>query len=138
MQWCADPNAGFTAGDPWLPLAEDFATVNVAAQRDHAGSMLSLYCRLIQLRRGEPALEVGRIEPVEAEGDLLAYVRRARSGEDEFLVALNLGPREQVLRLPPQAAHGVVALSTRLDRGGETIDVELYLRPDEGLIVRLG
>ena len=138
MQWCADPNAGFTTGDPWLPLAEDFATVNVAAQRDSPGSMLSLYCRLIQLRRGEPALEVGRIEPVEAEGDLLAYVRRARSGEDEFLVALNLGSREQVLRLPPQAAHGTIALSTQLDRGGEAIDVELYLRPDEGLVVRLG
>ncbi len=43
MQWDATPNAGFTTGGPWLPVAEDYATVNVATQRDDPRSMLSLY-----------------------------------------------------------------------------------------------
>ena len=33
MQWSAAPQAGFSTAEPWLPLAEDFAQVNVAAQR---------------------------------------------------------------------------------------------------------
>jgi alpha-glucosidase len=136
MQWSAAPNAGFTTGDPWLPVAHDFAKVNVEAQRDRPDSMLSLYARLIALRRGEPALEVGRLEPVEAEGDVLAYVRRARGDESSFLVALNLGGRPHRLAWSsPQG--GAVALSTHLDRGGEPVAGELQLRPHEGVIVRL-
>ncbi|HUP31161.1 MAG TPA: alpha-amylase family glycosyl hydrolase, partial [Usitatibacter sp.] len=134
MQWSDAPNAGFTRGEPWLPVAEDFARVNVEAQQRDGRSMLALYQRLIALRRGEAALEVGRFEPVEAAGDVLAYLRRARSDESSFLVALNLGPHPHSLRCPRQ---GTVALSTAMDREGERIHGEVQLRPDEGLVVRL-
>src|SRR5436309_1331286 len=33
MQWDATPNAGFSTGRPWLPMAPDAQRVNVAAQR---------------------------------------------------------------------------------------------------------
>ncbi|HWG86010.1 MAG TPA: alpha-amylase family glycosyl hydrolase, partial [Deinococcales bacterium] len=33
MQWDATRNAGFSAGDPWLPLAADYRAVNVEAAR---------------------------------------------------------------------------------------------------------
>jgi alpha-glucosidase len=136
MQWSAEANAGFTTGEPWLPVADDHAEVNVEAQHGDPRSMLNLYRRLIELRRGEPALEVGRIDPVEADGDVLAYVRRGREGESAFLVALNLGPRPQALSLPGGAV-GAVALSTHLDRDDEPVGRTLRLRPDEGVIVRL-
>jgi alpha-glucosidase len=68
MQWSAAKHAGFTAGEPWLPIAEDFTEVNVEVERDDPASMLSLYTQLITVRRGEPALEVGGFEPVEAWG----------------------------------------------------------------------
>ena len=135
MQWSAAPGAGFTTGEPWLPIAEDFGQVNVEAQRDDPRSILTLYRRLIALRRGEPALEVGSYEPVEAEGDVLAYVRRGADGA--FLVALNLGPRPLVLRRASGSAGGTVALSTHLDREGERVAREIELRGDEGVIVRL-
>ena len=133
MQWSADAHAGFSPADPWLPIASDYTRVNVETQRDDPASILSLYKRLISLRRGEAALEVGRFEPYEAEGDLLAYIRRARVGESDFLVALNLGPQPQRLRSPA----GRIALSTQLDRGGEKVAETLELRADEGVIVRL-
>src|SRR5436309_7687951 len=43
MQWDASKSAGFTTGDPWLPVAFEAATVNVAAQRDDPASMFHLY-----------------------------------------------------------------------------------------------
>ncbi len=134
MQWDAGPGAGFTTGDPWLPLADDWRAVNVEAERGDPGSMLALYHRLIELRRGEPALEVGRFEPVAAEGDVLAYLRR---GGGDFLVALNLGPHPHVLRRPADAPGGVVAVSTHLDREGEVVSGDVHLRGHEGLVIRL-
>ena len=48
MQWDASPNAGFTAPgvEPWLPLAPDAATVNVAGQAEDPDSILTLTRRL--------------------------------------------------------------------------------------------
>ena len=97
MQWDAGPHAGFTTGAPWLPIAKDWKRVNVYEQRDDPDSILALYRRLITLRRGEPALEVGRFESHPAAHDVLAYFRRAREGDASFLVALNLGSRPQAL-----------------------------------------
>ncbi|HEX2090795.1 MAG TPA: alpha-amylase family glycosyl hydrolase [Longimicrobiaceae bacterium] len=137
MQWSPAPNAGFTTGEPWLPMAGNYRVINVETERDDPRSTLTLYRRLIDLRRGEPALEVGRFEPVAAEGSVLAYVRRARQGESDFLVALNLGRQPQTLRCPERAREGTIALSTHLDRGGERVSGELRLRGDEGVLVRL-
>ena len=137
MQWSAAENAGFTTGEPWLPLAENFAEVNVDAVKDDPRSILTLYRRLIQLRRAEPALEVGRFEPMSAEGDVLAFVRRAPDGGSDFLVVLNLGPRPHLLPWPAGQAGGVIALTTHLDRVGEEVTGDLQLRADEGVVVRL-
>jgi alpha-glucosidase len=136
MQWDATPNAGFTAAEPWLPLAEDFRTKNVAAQRDDPRSMLGLYRRLIDLRRGEPALTVGSYAPVEVseESDLVAFVRR--HGGSRLLVALNLGARPQRLQPAEMDAGGTIVLSTHLDREGERL-ADVSLRPNEGLVIRL-
>jgi alpha-glucosidase len=135
MQWNAQPRAGFTTGEPWLPIDERYREVNVEAARADPRSMLALYHQLITLRRGEPALEIGRFEPVESHGDVLAYVRRAREAEGVFLVALNLGAQPQGLKL---AHDGRIALSTHLDRAGELATKTLELRGDEGVVVRLG
>jgi alpha-glucosidase len=134
MQWSAAPNAGFTAGTPWLPLAEDFAAVNVEAERDDPGSMLSLYRALIELRRSEPALAVGTYAPLTAEGAVLVYTRR--EGARRFLIALNLGPEPARLRLPdePGAYEGV--LTTHVKRGQPPKGGVLDLRGDEGVILR--
>src|SRR6185369_12806490 len=43
MQWDASENAGFTTGEPWLPLSSDHHVLNVQRQRAEPSSMLSLY-----------------------------------------------------------------------------------------------
>jgi alpha-glucosidase len=137
MQWSPAPNAGFTTGEPWLPIADDWRETNVEAERDDPRSTLSLYRRLMDLRRGEPALEVGRFQAVAAEGDVLAYVRRARAGESSFLVVLNLGPRPHVFHVPEEVGPGTVVLSTHLDWEAEPVGREVRLRGDEGVVIRL-
>jgi alpha-glucosidase len=139
MQWDASPNAGFsgtTNVKPWLPIADDFSAVNVAAQRGEAKSTLSLYRKLIELRRAEPALSVGDYVHGFADGDVYAYTRVDREGTGRsFFVALNFGSTPAEVRLE---RRGSVALSTHLDRASEAIADRLALRGDEGVIVALG
>jgi alpha-glucosidase len=133
MQWDASENAGFTNGTPWLPVAADYQTLNAEAQRDEPRSMLTMYRRLIALRRSEPALTVGTYTPVEADGDLLAYLREADGRR--WLVLLNLGAEPRAFDLPRAGVAGRVALSTHLDRNGEPAVGTIELRGDEGVII---
>src|SRR4029079_16664315 len=104
MQWDASDRGGFTTGEAWLPLADDAARVNVAAQRDDPRSLLTLYRRLLALRRTEPALATGPFSPLRAPGDLLAWVRK--DGDRRFLVVLNLGSEPATYAPPcPRAAQ---------------------------------
>ena len=94
--------------------------------------MLTLYRRLIALRRARPALSVGSYEPIDAMGDVLAYARGA--GASQCLVALNLGSTPQSLRVPAVFRDARVLLSTALDREGKVIGDSLTLRGDEGAV----
>ena len=133
MQWNDGPGAGFTTGRPWLPLAEDFRTVNVAAQNEDPRSLLSLYRQLIQLRRAERALTVGGFEPLDAPPDLIAFVRS--DGDRQFLVVLNLAANAASFSTPNRFGNGRIILSTVLDRQGESVEQAIELRPNEGVIV---
>ena len=132
MQWDATTGAGFTSGTPWLPLPADYATTNVATERDDPSSLLTLYRRLITLRRATPSLVDGAYVPVSATGELLLYRREGPTGR--ALIALNLGHRAQEVSVD---GTGRIALSTHLDREGEAVSLTLTLRPGEGVIVAL-
>ena len=134
----AEPGAGFTTGTPWLPIPDDLSAANVEAQRNHPSSLLWLYRRVIDLRRGEPALHGGSYRAVDAGGAVLAYVREWTDGS-RFLVALNLGPepaRLDGLR-SADVEGGTVVVGTHGGRDGELVGDTLYLRGDEGVVVRL-
>ena len=60
MQWSDGANAGFTTGKPWLPIGPNFKTHNVATETADPNSILSLYRRMIALRRDETALREGK------------------------------------------------------------------------------
>jgi len=128
MAWDDSANAGFSTGEPWLPLHPDWQTRNLAAQRGEPGSMWQLHHDLLALRRQHPALSVGDWHAVEASGDLLAYERR--HCDQRMLIVLNLGDRPQGFSIPEWAEGFTPRLSTR----GGTPDPAL-LRPSEGLIL---
>lgn len=86
LAWDASPGAGFTTGEPWLPI-DTRAERHVAHQLDDPDSMLALYRRLIDLRRREPALAVGEYETLYAENGVYAFVRRHLGRR--LIVALN-------------------------------------------------
>jgi alpha-glucosidase len=84
MQWTR--TGGFTQGKPWLPYGK--LAYNVQDEGSAAASLLSLYRRLIWLRRGSDALRSGDYTPVDpVPVGIYAYVRSA--GAERMLVVLN-------------------------------------------------
>ncbi|MGF6805577.1 alpha-glucosidase [Paraburkholderia sp. Clong3] len=112
MQWDGSlANAGFTDGKPWLPIA---TATSVREQDGDMSSVLSLYRRLLSLRRSNAALVRGTIENVVADGDVLTYERRY--GNQRLFIALNMGVEDATVQSRP----GMVLLSTVSTRIGET------------------
>lgn len=135
MQWSAAPSAGFSTAEPWLPVAEDYATRNVARQSADEHSTLSLYRRLLWLRRSSQALQAGSYQPLETNSEQF-YVYLRESGAERKLVVLNFSGDPLTAQIP-MAGQGQVALSTHLDRSGVCPLASIDLRPYEGLVIDL-
>jgi alpha-glucosidase len=135
MPWQPGPTGGFTTGRPWLPLPDDVDERNVASQDPDPDSILSLYRRLIRLRRESPPLGYGTQELVDVgDPDVLAY-RREADGRS-VVVALNFASRHASASLPTPASGGPwrIALSTHPRTEGDTLVGPVTLSPLEALI----
>lgn len=142
MQWDGSPHAGFTANQPWLPVAPDYTELNVAAEAADPRSLWSLYRQLLELRRMSPALNRGTYRVIEeSPRDCLLYERQVYTETgtvERMLVAVNFSQRPCEFSLPSPAPHGVVLVSTTPPAGTSTWDpARIQLGPDEGRLVRL-
>jgi alpha-glucosidase len=126
--WQPGPGAGFTTGTPWLRIGRD---TPMSVQKDDPASMLSLYRALLALRRQHPALAVGAIDHVAAQGPVLSFRRQGEDGS--FAVLANTGHTAATAASLP----GMIVLSTHADRLGERVAGTLTLRADEAVILRL-
>ncbi|ROR10153.1 alpha,alpha-phosphotrehalase [Erwinia sp. JUb26] len=98
MQWSADPQAGFTAGTPWIPVAHNADSINVdQALADH-DSVFYHYQRLIQLRKSVSLLTEGDYQDLLPDSaDVWCYTRSA--GGKTLRVLANLSAQEQAVTL---------------------------------------
>ena len=135
MQWDESNFAGFSAVEPWLPIAKNFREINVETSRSDKDSLFWLYRRLIQLRRSYPVLIQGSYRSVPARGDLLLFIRELHDAR--VLIALNMGAQRIVVTLAEEAFSGRVLLSSFGDREKEELAGRIQLRGSEGLIVKV-
>jgi len=136
MQWDTSPHAGFGDHESWLPIAADAAQINVAVEDRDPGSILSLYRRLLELRRQHAALSIGGYQAVAARGAVLAYVRHTH--DERLLVVTNLGVESAEFGLQSMGRAHSALLSTYLEGEPDITDGILSLRPNEGVVIELG
>lgn len=90
MPWKAgEPQAGFSAAEPWLPVDQRHVELAVDRQEADPGSMLHLTRRLVALRKAHPALARGDMRLLEAPDGVVCF-ERAADGE-RLLCVFNLG-----------------------------------------------
>lgn len=140
IQWrrpsSSGPGAGFTTGEPWLPLVAEAERLSVEAQLHEPNSTLKFARRMLRLRARLPALRAGSQRIIEAAPDAFCFVREL---DDRFLVAVNFSSEPLPLDLREQIGErGVLELSTDPDRTAGPFELDaILLAADEGVIVRL-
>jgi alpha-glucosidase len=135
MSWDSSENAGFTNAKPWLPLHVDWPTRNVARMTEDPQSILTLYRRLLALRRDRLALSVGDFVLLNVEDEILVYERRQEA--ERLIVALNLGERQHRLQLPDWARGSRLLLST-IEDAALVESGTLLLRSNEAVVLEAG
>jgi len=87
MRWTSDlPAAGFSTAEPWQPLSEDPASVNVSDEAADPDSLLTTYRDLVRVRSQQVALREGATTIVDS--DTEPVIGWLRTTKDETVLAL--------------------------------------------------
>jgi len=122
MQWDGTANAGFSTGQPWLGVNNNFKRINVAEQIDRDDSILGFYRELIRLRASLDTLKSGQFQLLTAGRHVVAY---ARSLENEHLIiALNFSTRNRRIAYKGEV---ILASSGRTAIGDELLPYEAVI-----------
>ena len=131
MQWDASANAGFTSKGtkPWLPVHDDYASVNAEAEAGEPDSVLSWYRKLVQFRREHQELTAGDYEELTPENEeVFAFARTL--GKSRLVTVVNFSLNE--VTLPEELIKGKTLLLSSSDGPDGTV-----LRPLEARVYGL-
>jgi oligo-1,6-glucosidase len=132
MQWSNSPNAGFTTGNPWMPINPNYVNINAAEQEGRPDSVLSFYRELIALRKAHPVIVHGSYEVFHMEHpEVFAYFRK--SEEETLYVCCNFSKEAAAFPLPEGYENAQVLLSNLPDSRYRS---EKVLAPFEALVLK--
>jgi alpha-glucosidase len=131
----AGPGAGFTTGDPWLPIVAGAEELAVEAQRQDGASTLALTRALLALRRAHPALHAGEQRFHDLGPGLLAWTRA--HDDDLWLGLLDTSGRARTVDVSAVLPRARRELATRGDGApGEVDPRAVALAGDEAVLLR--
>lgn len=138
MQWNSSANAGFTGAGvtPWLPIANDSKTRNVANQLKESHSDLSWYKALVKLRSNTKSFQYPGYQAVKATKDVFAFLRFHDDDPSSYLVVANLGAAATV-DFSFVSEAGQVAVSSTFNRAGNVALANLELKAGEVLVFKI-
>ena len=87
MQWSNGDNAGFTAGEPWIGLGDNYQQINVEAALADDSSVFYTYQKLIALRKQEAILTWGNYQDLLPNSPVLWCYRREWKGQTLLVIA---------------------------------------------------
>ena len=93
MQWDDSENAGFTHGEPWISVIDNYKDINVKNALNDTNSVFYHYKKLISLRKEYAIIQEGNYVPLfEADDAIFAYKRVLNN--EELLVLSNFYGKE--------------------------------------------
>lgn len=112
MQWTAGRNAGFSSGQPWLPVNKNYVTVNAESEDKDSGSVLNWYRNLIEFRsKHEELLSGTYAELLPKDQKIFAFERAI--GDKKLVTAVNFSTSE--VKLPKKFASMKILLGSELN-----------------------
>ncbi len=131
FQWDASPNAGFTAGTPWLKVNPDHISVNAEAQENDPNSVLNYFRKLVSLRKQYLTLVYGKYELLDKDNPDVYSYRRSLNNES-ILVMLNFRDKTSVANTGIDLSKAEILIHNYPGESGEK-----QLRPYEARVYKL-
>uniref|UniRef100_A0A915HN53 alpha-glucosidase n=1 Tax=Romanomermis culicivorax TaxID=13658 RepID=A0A915HN53_ROMCU len=94
MQWNEEKNAGFSTGNPAIPVNNDSATINFQVQRREAFGPFRMYRRMMPLRQSEDAYKHGNMTVISA-NNLLIVNTSSNYSSTHYVTLLNFDAQKQ-------------------------------------------
>ena len=106
MPWNDSELAGFTDGQPWLPVAPEHRAMNVRAQATDHESVLNYYRAFLKWRARQRCLLVGDIRFLDAPDNMLMIERAVddQQGTETLIACFNLS--DSPVNWTPEVEHG--------------------------------
>ena len=108
MQWRSDQaHAGFTVGQPWIPVNNNFTEINVAQNLAEKDSVFATYQQLIQYRRDHDIVVKGDFQLLYPDHPaVFAYKRQWE--DDAFVVFANVSEEVQTVHVAELSLNDVI------------------------------
>lgn len=126
MQWSAEEHAGFTQGQPWIPVNDNYRWLNADKDRLDPDGVYQRYRRLIALRREYAVVRHGTFRLLLPDHPSLFVFERSK-GPDRLLVVANMSGQPVILPACeiPQV-EGIDILTGRAVSTGAGMELEPY------------
>lgn len=99
MQWDDSANAGFTTGEPWLAVNQNYTKINAKDELADPDSVFHYYQKLIALRKSHDIIVYGKYELwMPEDAHIFAYTRTY--GDEKLLVVCNFSEEPQKFVVP--------------------------------------
>lgn len=108
MQWRGDQaHAGFTVGQPWIPVNDNFTEINVDQNLAEKDSVFATYQQLIQYRKDHDIVVKGDFQLLYPDHPaVFAYKRQWQ--DDAFVVFANVSEEEQTVDVAELSLNDVI------------------------------
>ncbi len=136
FQWDDSSNAGFTDGQPWLKINDNYEKINVAAEEKDPNSILNYFKKMMVLRKTRKALIWGNYSLLDPENKQV-YVYAREIDDEKFLIVLNFSPRKTQTRCGTDVRRAELILCNYADEPNQNSAESITLRPFEALVYRL-
>lgn len=93
MQWDGSKNAGFTTGEPWIGINENYKYINVLNEEKDSNSVLNFYKKMISIKKENDVFTYGLYYLIlEDHKQIYAYTRILN--DEKVVIICNLTDRE--------------------------------------------
>ncbi len=136
VQWDNTKHAGFTDGEPWIPVNPNYKEINVEQALEDPTSIFYYYQKLIALRKEYDVMVYGDYEDL-SEGDERLYMYTRSLDGVTWLVVLNHSNEEYALELPEESKGAQLMIGNYGETEKTVRELETTLQPHEARIYEL-